>query len=1337
MQILISLGHVPIRLFSCSQEKVPFPFRKNWLEKNVRNKFELYISESLSRLSEVVAPSYNVPVETSTSPVNENQTFMFHSNVHGISEEKERRLRELYERLDMNKDGTIDIRDLTNALKQKAPHIPSGVIPELFARIDHLNDDIITFAEFVQYAVEHEKKLEIIFRDLDRNKDGFVGVQEIKKYCEDLGLPITGAKAQGIVESMARTGSASVNFSEFKDFMLLYPRSKPEEIAKFWKHNLMIDIGEDSQIPEDFSQQEIASGFWWKHLVAGGVAGFMSRTCTAPLDRVKIYLQVHASLLNRLRFPKAAKLLYEEGGLKSFWRGNGVNVAKIAPESAIKFLSYDLVKRLIIRHRDEGHKLQISERFAAGSAAGIISQTIIYPLEVLKTRLALRHSSQLDRNFVNFAAKMYRNEGVLCFYKGIVPNLIGIIPYAGIDLAIYETLKNYYLNNYNTHPVRDIVALPVCGACSSICGMLASYPFVLVRTRLQALAISDNLTQPHTMIGQIQHIWRNDGLYGFYRGLTANLMKAVPAVAISYYVYENMRSVRDTGLVFPSTLTSDEKRLKEAFEKLRIIRKAIAATNKVNVNATVGDNLKAERKTTKRHLQQAQEATEEVKRKVLIGAVSFKKADEKKNSFKRSSLIGRRQNSGKTKTDNNTVNSSGMELVSSNINDSFDACKPFSSDDHSEMVKTTKEPSDSFDTYKPACDDTSKNTVFDASGTCKAEPNAISRCISTGRIASDNTDTSKTTEGADVFDNYKSSVGDSDFGTNAPSSFFDIYKPVSLSDDGFDTYKPRSAQSFSLDANRSSPFGPCLYIRGYDLVADSLRNVFGKFGVINRVFVEERQKSAFITYATTEEAEVAIKEMDGNMVNGITLRVSFARRQNQYGDSGRFRSGKSFDRNNDGGNKSGGDRCNRFRGEKNNRFRGNEHVRFRGEKSGRNRGRERTYESVDSLLPATETEKNDDFWPEAKIPSDSWSTAETRRRDKDDFWAAEKQSPGKTSEWPSAERNDEKGDSFDTYKSTISTNEREDCSFLKSNEKDDSFDTYKPFDNNQKGDSSTILFRETVNDNCQENFGKRQSDFDELLGDERRRSSSGDRCRNFRSDGRYSGMSRRGSRNRGGPSWRSKKQENELRDVDHCTIDNLDIDRKSSWLTRDESGERNDFRTSNTRYMNAQNKNDSDSRENKSQERAIPNYQFSSKSDESGIIERSNEDQPFRGNKRGDYRSGRRGGDRGGFRRQRRDFDNKSRWPDDEEGKSSCYDEWPNVCSKSSLDAWPALSDDKASNSSPPLPPMSEVQVAWSEATKKTSKEMATTLKKEEITIMQHKTEIRTQVSYAEDDPFA
>ena len=54
----------------------------------------------------------------------------------------------------------------------------------------------------------------------------------------------------------------------------------------------VIDIGEDSLVPEDFTAQEMQSGVWWRHLVAGGVAGCMSRTCTAPLDRLKVFLQV-------------------------------------------------------------------------------------------------------------------------------------------------------------------------------------------------------------------------------------------------------------------------------------------------------------------------------------------------------------------------------------------------------------------------------------------------------------------------------------------------------------------------------------------------------------------------------------------------------------------------------------------------------------------------------------------------------------------------------------------------------------------------------------------------------------------------------------------------------------------------------------------------------------------------------------------------------------------------------------------------------------------------------------------------------------------------------------
>jgi hypothetical protein len=57
-------------------------------------------------------------------------------------------------------------------------------------------------------------------------------------------------------------------------------------------HLQYLDIGEDMNVPDDFTQSEMQTGMWWRHLAAGGIAGAVSRTCTAPLDRLKVFLQV-------------------------------------------------------------------------------------------------------------------------------------------------------------------------------------------------------------------------------------------------------------------------------------------------------------------------------------------------------------------------------------------------------------------------------------------------------------------------------------------------------------------------------------------------------------------------------------------------------------------------------------------------------------------------------------------------------------------------------------------------------------------------------------------------------------------------------------------------------------------------------------------------------------------------------------------------------------------------------------------------------------------------------------------------------------------------------------
>lgn len=131
------------------------------------------------------------------------------------------------------------------------------------------------------------------------------------------------------------------------------------------------------------------------YLLAGGIAGAVSRTCTAPFDRLKVYLITHSSTpQNPLTLASAVRSIYSHGGWKSFFVGNGLNVMKIIPESAIKFYSYESCKQLIanILHCEDKDSIPTSARFAAGGMAGICAQFSIYPVETLKTRIMTHQS---------------------------------------------------------------------------------------------------------------------------------------------------------------------------------------------------------------------------------------------------------------------------------------------------------------------------------------------------------------------------------------------------------------------------------------------------------------------------------------------------------------------------------------------------------------------------------------------------------------------------------------------------------------------------------------------------------------------------------------------------------------------------------------------------------------------------------------------------------------------------------------------------------------------------------------------------------------------------------
>ncbi|KAG5281530.1 hypothetical protein AALO_G00073290 [Alosa alosa] len=400
-------------------------------------------------------------------------------------------------------------------------------------------DGQLDFEEFVHYLQDHEKDLKLVFKTLDKKSAGHVDAKEIVESLRDLGVYITLQQAEKVLTSMDKNGTMTIDSKDWKNYPTLQPVENLPEIILYWKHSTIFDVGENLMVPDEFTEEEKLTGMWWRHLVAGGGAGAVSRTFTAPLDRLKVIMQVHGSRSGNMCLMTGLAQMIKEGGVRALWRGNGINVIKIAPESALKFMAYEQIKRLM---GSNGQTLGISERFVAGSLAGVFAQSVIYPMEVLKTRLALRKTGQYA-GISDCAKQILRREGMSAFYKGYVPNMLGIIPYAGIDLAVYETLKNSWLQRHGSDS-RDpgVLVLLACGTASSTCGQLASYPLALVRTRMQAQATLQSSAPQASMTGLFKQILQTEGPTGLYRGLTPNFLKVIPAVSISYVVYENIKS---------------------------------------------------------------------------------------------------------------------------------------------------------------------------------------------------------------------------------------------------------------------------------------------------------------------------------------------------------------------------------------------------------------------------------------------------------------------------------------------------------------------------------------------------------------------------------------------------------------------------------------------------------------------------------------------------------------------------------------------------------------------------------------------------------------------------
>ncbi|ERS95574.1 hypothetical protein HMPREF1624_08090 [Sporothrix schenckii ATCC 58251] len=301
-------------------------------------------------------------------------------------------------------------------------------------------------------------------------------------------------------------------------------------------------------------------------VVAGGTAGLIARFIVAPLDVVKIRLQLQShSLSDPLLFSRrdiqggpvykgtlrTMRHILRHEGLAGLWKGNVPAELLYVCYGAVQFTAYRATSVALDRvHAAAGTApWPHTDSFVSGAAAGAAATAATYPLDLLRTRFAAQGSGA-DRVYATLRGAVRdiaRDEGGRGFFRGLGPALIQIAPYMGAFFACYEGLKPV-AGRLAGHVGQNIGAGDAAaGVVAAVAAKTCVFPLDLVRKRIQVQGptrsryVHKNIpVYDGNVVRTLQTILRAEGLRGLYRGLTVSLMKAAPANAITMWTYERV-----------------------------------------------------------------------------------------------------------------------------------------------------------------------------------------------------------------------------------------------------------------------------------------------------------------------------------------------------------------------------------------------------------------------------------------------------------------------------------------------------------------------------------------------------------------------------------------------------------------------------------------------------------------------------------------------------------------------------------------------------------------------------------------------------------------------------
>ena len=273
-----------------------------------------------------------------------------------------------------------------------------------------------------------------------------------------------------------------------------------------------------------------------ENFMLSGVAAAISKTSSAPIERVKLLIQNQQEMLKQGTITEpykgvidCTKRVMKTEGLYSFWRGNLVNVIRYFPTQALNFAFKDTFEAIFDTSKDKHYYQTVGKNIISGGIAGSISLVFVYSLKYCRTRLANDAVSKTGqrqfKGMIDVYVKTIKSDGIHGLYRGFVITCVGVFIYRGMYFGLYDSFKPILLGDQ-----ASVFSSFLLGWVVTIVAGLMSYPSDTVGRRM--MMTSGQAVKYKNSIDCTVQILRKEGFMSLMKGAGANILRGVAGAGV-------------------------------------------------------------------------------------------------------------------------------------------------------------------------------------------------------------------------------------------------------------------------------------------------------------------------------------------------------------------------------------------------------------------------------------------------------------------------------------------------------------------------------------------------------------------------------------------------------------------------------------------------------------------------------------------------------------------------------------------------------------------------------------------------------------------------------------